>query len=131
MARSSGRKNLTKEIVKKIKKKKKKKKGLKNIACQRSQWSRLSVDVSLLFSNRQYFSLQTHHGQSYRDSLDVSSVCQQLHVSYATKRFWVRLFTKNKKRRNVQEISVERDKKFSDLIFSLRSLSNTDISLYK
>ena len=46
------------------------KKDLENIARQRSKWSRSSVDVSLLFSNRHYCSLQIDYGFSYRDSLD-------------------------------------------------------------
>ena len=56
-----------------------------------SHWSLLSFDVSLLFSNRHYCSLQTQYVLSYRNSLDVTSLCLQL--SYGTKRFLGRLFT--------------------------------------
>ena len=45
----------------------------------------LSSPVYLLTSARQYCSLQTQYGISYRDSLDVCSVGQQL--SYGTLRF--------------------------------------------
>ena len=36
-------------------------------------------------SNRHFCSLQTHYGISYRDSLDVTLVCQQ--ISHGSKKF--------------------------------------------